>query len=170
VLRKVSVLRKRALQRGEKVNEEFRKLVDQLPGLLERLGSSPALDRSKSRRLPKRGVYVFYEGAKPVYVGRSNRMKERILEHGRPSSDHYSATFAFRLAKESAKQKGIDLSKTSAQLEEDPAFVELFSQARQRVSEMSARAVEIKDPIVQTLFEVYAHIALRTEHNDFDTH
>ena len=97
-------------------------------------------------------------------------MRERILEHGRPSSDHYSATFAFRLAKEAAKQKGIDLSKTSAQLEEDAAFVDLFSQARQRVSEMSVRGVEIKDPIVQTLFEVYAHIALRTKYNDFETH
>jgi len=35
---------------------------------------------------------------------------------------------------------------------------------------MSVRAVEIKDPIVQTLFEVYAHMALRTEFNDFDNH
>lgn len=152
------------------MNEEFGKLVNRLPHLLEQVVSSPALDRSKSRRLPRRGVYVFYERGKAVYVGRSNRMKERILEHGRPSSDRYSATFAFRLAKEAAKQKGVDLSKTGAQLEEDPAFVDLFSQARERVSGMSVRAVEIKDPIGQTLFEVYAHMALRTEYNDFDTH
>ncbi len=152
------------------MNEEFGKLVNRLPHLLEQLVSSPALDRSKSRRLPKRGIYVLYEGGKALYVGRSNRMKERILEHGRPSSDRYSATFAFRLAKEAAKQKGIDLSKTGAQLEEDAAFVDLFSQARERVSGMSVRAVEIKDPIGQTLFEVYAHMALRTEYNDFDTH
>jgi len=152
------------------VKEEFGNLVSRLPHLLEQLVSSPALDRSKSRRLPKRGVYVFYERREPVYVGRSNRMKERILEHGRPSSDRYSATFALRLAKDAAKQKGIDLSKTSAQLEKDPGFAGLFSQARKRVSEMRVRAVEIKDPIVQTLFEVYAHMALRTEYNDFDTH
>jgi len=97
-------------------------------------------------------------------------MKERILEHGQPSSDRYSATFAFRLAKEAAKQKGIDLSKTGAQLEEDRAFADLFSQARERVSGMFVRAVEIEHPIVQTLFEVYAHVALRTKYNDFDTH
>ena len=170
MLRKVSVLRKGALQRGEKVNEEFGKLVNQLPHLLEQLVSSAALDRSKSRRLPKRGTYVFYEGGKALYVGRSNRMKDRILEHGRPSSHRYSATFAFRLAKEAAKQKGIDLGKTGAQLEEDAAFVDLFSQARERVSGMSVRAVEIKGAIGQTLFEVYAALELKTPHNDFDSH
>jgi len=152
------------------VNEEFGRLVNQLPHLLEHVVRSRGLDRSESRRLPKRGVYVFYERGEPVYVGRSNRMKERILEHGQPSSDRYSATFAFRLAKEAAKQKGIDLSKTGAQLEEDRAFADLFSQARERVSGMFVRAVEIEHPIVQTLFEVYAHVALRTKYNDFDTH
>ena len=170
MLRKVSVLRKGALQRGEKVNEEFGKLVNQLPHLLEQLDSSPALHRSKSRRLPKRGVYVFYEGGKALYVGRSNRMKERILQHGRPGARHNSATFAFNLAGEDAREKRIDVSMSRDQLQDDPAFAPLFSDAKQRVSGMSVRGVEIKDPIVQTLFEVYAHIALGTEYNDFDTH
>jgi len=151
VLRKVSVLRKGALQGGGKVNEEFGKLVNRLPHLLEQLDSSPALDRSNLRSLPKRGVYVFHEGETPVYVGRSNRMKDRILRHGRPSSGRETATFAFNLAKERAKQKGIDVSKPRAQLARDPCFGDLFSDAKQRVSGMSVRAVEIKDPIGQTL-------------------
>ena len=152
------------------MNEEFGRLVNQLPHLLEQVVRSRGLDRSESRRLPKRGVYVFYEGGKPVYVGRSNRMKDRILRHGRPSSGRETATFAFNLAKEAAKQTGIDVSKPRAQLARDPCFADLFSDAKQKVSGMLVRGVEIKDPIVQTLFEVYAHIALGTEYNDFDTH
>ena len=152
------------------MNEEFGRLVNRLPHLLEQLVSSPALDRSKSRRLPKRGVYVFYERGEPVYVGRSNSMKERILQHGRPSLRHNSATFAFNLAGEDAREKRIDVSMSRDQLEDDPAFAPLFSDAKQRVSGMSVRGVKINDPIVQTLFEVYAHIGLRTKYNDFDTH
>jgi len=97
-------------------------------------------------------------------------MKERILQHGRPSLRHNSATFAFNLAGEDAREKRIDVSMSRDQLEDDPAFAPLFSDAKQRVSGMSVRGVKINDPIVQTLFEVYAHIALRTKYNDFDTH
>ena len=152
------------------MNEEFRKLVNQLPGLLERLVSSPAVHRGNVGSLPRSGIYVFYERGEPIYAGRSDRMKKRILEHGRPSSRHNSATFAFNLAGEDAREKRIDVSMSRDQLQDDPAFAPLFSDAKQRVYGMSVRGVEIKDPIVQTLFEVYAHIALRTKYNDFETH
>jgi len=36
---------------------------------------------------------------------------------------------------------------------------------------MKIRAVQIDDPIIQTLFEVYVALAFdTTEYNDFDTH
>ena len=41
--------------------------------------------------IPQRGIY---ENDAPVYVGRSKRMRKRLLEHSRPSSMHNSATFA----------------------------------------------------------------------------
>ena len=47
-----------------------------------------------------KGMYVFYEDDKPMYVGRSDKLRKRILAHGRPKSGHTSATFAFILAKE----------------------------------------------------------------------
>ncbi|WP_407309875.1 hypothetical protein [Desulfosporosinus sp. SB140] len=50
-------------------------------------------------------------------------------------------------------------------------FVELFLNAKKRVSKMSVRAVEINDPIVQTIFEVYASMELKTdEFNSFENH
>ena len=42
--------------------------------------------------------------------------------------------------------------------------------AKQRVGAMEIYVIEITDPIEQTLFEVYAALALDSPHNDFDTH
>ena len=154
----------------KEMNNEFRALVDELPGLLKRLLNSSLRPWSDLGSLPRRGIYVFFENGRPIYVGRTNRMKERIKEHGRSSSGHNSATFAFNLAKEAAKRKGIDINKDRNQLEKGPDFSNLFREARERVSRMSVRVIEIDDPIVQTLFEVYASIALKTPYNDFETH
>jgi len=152
------------------MNNEFKELVDQLPSLLEQLLNSPLKPWGNLGSLPQKGIYVFFERGHPVYVGRTNRMGERIKEHGRRSSIN-SATFAFKLAKEAAKRKEIDLSKQRVELAEDPNFAKLFSEAKERVSRMSVRVIEIDAPIIQTLFEVYASIALKTtKYNDFDTH
>ena len=156
---------------GKNMNDEFRALVDELPGLLERLLNSSLRPRRNLGNLPRRGIYVFFEEGRPIYVGRSNRMKGRIQEHGRPSSTHNSAPFAFNVGKKAAGKKGVDVSEKRAELEKDPTFAPLFSEAKERVSRMWVRVIEIDDPILQTLFEVYACIALRTtEYNDFDTH
>jgi excinuclease UvrABC nuclease subunit len=55
--------------------------------------------------IPSKGVYVFYEDNKPIYVGRSNRMRKRIKEHFAISSTHHSATFAFKLARTVAEKR-----------------------------------------------------------------
>jgi len=114
---------------------------------------------------------VFYENENPVYVGRTDHMKTRLQQHGRPSSKHNSATFAFNIATKEAIENGIAVKKSRKLLEQDRDFVPLFSIAKERVSRMGVRVVGIDDPIVQTLFEVYAVIALKTqEYNYFETH
>lgn len=81
------------------------------------------------------------------------------------------AIFAFNLAKKAARDKGIDVNKPRNRLEKDPTSSGLFVEAKTRVSKMSVKVIEIDDPIIQTLFEVYAAITLKTiEYNDFDTH
>ena len=156
---------------GEDMNDGFKELVDRLPGLLEELVQKELRDRTDLGGIPEKGIYVFFEEGRPIYVGRSNRMKCRIQEHGRPSSTHNSAPFAFNVAKKAAGKKGVDVSEKRAELEKDQTFAPLFSEAKERVSRMWVRVIEIDDPILQTLFEVYACIALRTtEYNDFDTH
>lgn len=153
------------------MNSEFRGLVDQLPGLLASLNRSPLLRRSDLSGIPARGIYVFFERRKPIYVGRSNRLKKRIMAHSRRNSGHNKATFAFLIAKNSAKKAGIDLNAYRGDLEVKPAFARLYTKAKERVSRMSVKVIEIDDPVLQTLFEVYASLALgTTKYNDFDTH
>jgi len=153
------------------MDREFNNLVQQLPELLRRLSDSPLKSRSNLSTIPSKGVYLFYENANPIYVGRTDRMKARLQEHSRPSSGHTSATFAFNIATKDAIGKGIDVKKPRKLLEQDRDFAPLFSIAKERVSRMGVRVVGIDDPIVQTLFEVYAVIALKTqEYNYFETH
>ena len=86
------------------------------------------------------------------------------------SSNHNSATFAFIIAKHDAEKKNIDLNKTRDELQVDPDFLPFFKNAKERVSEMKIKVIDIENPIEQTLFEVYAALELKTPYNDWETH
>jgi len=152
------------------MTEEFDQIIAEMPHLLSNLEEAELLARNDLRSIPQRGVYVLYEDGKPIYVGRSNRLRKRLLEHSRRSSTHTSATFSFNLAKEEAAKRGIDTSRSRNQLERDSNFNDLFTQAKERVSLMKIRMVQIENPVIQTLFEVYAALELKTPYNDFDSH
>jgi hypothetical protein len=148
----------------------FQNVADKMPILYEALVRSPLRFRSNLVGIAARGIYVFYENGKPLYVGRSNKLRQRILEHGRKSSDQYSASFAFRLAKEEAERGGVELKGTRADWEKNERFARLFGEARERVAKMAVRVVEVSDPVEQTMFEVYSALRLGSPYNDFDTH
>ena len=150
-----------------------------LPILLSKLTNGKPIVRDSRGRLPKipeKGIYVFYETSNPLYVGRSDRMRERILEHGRPSSLHNSATFAFLLAMETATYNGVDFTGlTRDDLQITDGFKYLYGQAKERVRNMQVKVVEVIDPIEQSVFEVYAALHLKTTrdhggYNDFENH
>jgi hypothetical protein len=145
------------------MNEDFQKIIETFPGMMVALVNSEPILKKDFSRLPNRGIYVFYENGRPVYVGRTNRMRDRLHEHGRISSGHFSATFAFNLAKEDPRAKDVVLSQQRKNLEKDPLFSKIFSEAKDRVARMEVRTIEIQDPVVQTLFEVYAALELKTE-------
>ena len=122
----------------------------------------------KSADLPKAGIYVLYEAEIPLYVGRTGRLKARLKEHGAESSSHFSASFAFILAKQKALLNNVDCKRSRKQLQDCPDFA--FTEAKKRVRAMQFRCIGIDDPIEQTLFEVYAAMELKTPHNSFDSH
>jgi hypothetical protein len=153
------------------MSEEWNDLVKHMPNLLKQLTSQPLRPWNDRGILPQKGVYVFHEDEKPIYVGRTNNMSHRLQQHCNPSSGHTSATFAFNIAKREAIKRGMNVQLTRSRLEVDPTFSKLYLKAKARVAKMPVRVIEINDPIVQTLFEVYAVMCLDTrEYNDFDTH
>ena len=111
--------------------------------------------RDNLGRVPKSGIYCFYENGDPMYVGRTNNMKDRIMTQGRLGSNHNSAQFAFLMAREAAEKKGIDvIGRTRGELERDPTFNDLFIQSKIRVSNMSICLVSVEDQIKQANFQV----------------
>ena len=83
------------------MHSEFQQIVCQMEPLLKKLLESPLLTKDEIGNNPKQGVYVFYdEEEKPIYVGRSNNIRQRIRQHGADSSMNESATFAFELLQE----------------------------------------------------------------------
>jgi predicted GIY-YIG superfamily endonuclease len=154
------------------MNADFQRYSDQLPILMEQLKNSNLIPTNKLQTIPRQGIYVFYDKTTPLYVGRSNNMKDRIQSHGRPGSRHGSATFAFILAREKAgvDNKEINTKDERKVLENNDNFKTLYKEAKERVSNMSIRVVGIEDQILQTLFEVYAAVELKTKYNEFGTH
>lgn len=148
----------------------FKNRVDQLPQKLSELEACIPKVRLNLKNIPEKGVYLFLENGRPVYVGRTDRMRGRLMEHGRRCSKHNDASFAFKLAKEMATAEGIDTSRPRQQLVQDEAFDRFFVAAKERVSSMNIKHIEIIDPIDQYLLEVYVAEILATPYNDFENH
>ncbi len=149
------------------MNVAFQEAVERMNPIMEILLNSEELTWEGRRGAPQQGVYVLYEDGNPIYVGRSNRMRNRIREHGADSSDRHSATFALKLLR-------LELNEPEGNTEDFVnAHEEEYRQQRERVRAMTFRAVEITDQLEQTLFEIYAILIFGTHHighNDFDTH
>ena len=59
------------------MNARFQEIVDQMEPLLEELRRSDLLTWDHLKEVPQQGVYVFYEGDRPIYTGRS-RLRYRL--------------------------------------------------------------------------------------------
>ncbi len=154
------------------MDDRFKKLTDKMPSLLHSLLEQPlvTIDDIGITEVPQNGVYVFFEDDKPIYVGRSNRLKKRLKEHSQ-SSSHYSATLAFRIAKQNTSNLQKKESKqTNKQLMENSNFIKEFEAAKDRIARTKIRFIKIEDQIEQAVFEIYASLVLGTELNDFATH
>jgi predicted GIY-YIG superfamily endonuclease len=155
------------------MNADFRRLIESLdPALRQLVGMEPVRAGALPRNMPKAGIYLFSERRRHLYIGRTNRLRERINEHGRRSSTHNSAPFAFRLARKKTGKVRASYAVTGsrAQLEGEPKFKAEFSRQKARVRKMEVRFAEERDPLRQALLEIYASVVLKTPYNDFETH
>ena len=156
------------------MHPSFVAAVESLHPSFERLlAMAPVTGAMFGKALPKKGIYLFSEGVRHLYVGRTTRLRSRYGEHTNPSSSHDSAPFAFKLAREStgriraAYQKGED---SRAGLTLDPDFSAAFVAAKIRIRAMNFRYVEETNPTKQAFLEMYCCVVLETPYNDFDTH
>ena len=153
--------------------ERLHAVFEALSPKLDELLRAPHMRRSDHLMVPRKpGVYLFSEGERFIYVGQTRNLRQRLSHHTIPSAHRYTATFAFRIAKECAMERGIDTKVTAEQLEADGDFRPLFLAAKQRIANMDVRFIEMDDPILRTVFEVYTAVALGTdlEYNSFETH
>jgi hypothetical protein len=151
----------------------FREIEQQLPDLLHALLACKSHWRAVRPAVPHvAGVYLFSEEGCHRYVGRTRNCNRRLGEHTRPKAKENSAPFAFNIAKRAAIEAGLQIVGTRADIAAHPGFERHFSAAKQRVRAMEFRFVSIDEPVVSTVFEVYAAIALKTEgdFNLFETH
>lgn len=150
----------------------FREVCEDLPVLLARLWDAPSEKRADHLHIPAvEGIYLFSERGRPIYVGQSQDIRRRLGDHTRPSGSHFSASFAFLLAKAAAKRRGIRVNRPRATLAAHPRFGALFKGAKERVANMQVQFVKVEDPVRRTVFEVYASLLLgTTRFNSFETH
>jgi hypothetical protein len=155
----------------------FDRIIEKMPLLYEELNNKPIFKKNEISigrvSIPQNGIYVLFDDGKPIYVGRSNNIRQRLSGHSNQGSDRYSATFAFRMAiKEYERKYSKSAKKFRRQdLENDEDFKIIFRGAKDKVSKMGIKAIEIDDPLTQTIFEVYAAVKLGTlEFNSFENH
>jgi hypothetical protein len=155
------------------VNEDFRRYVERLHPSFERLLEMRPLKVSNlPKGLPLKCVYLFSEGHRHLYVGRTNRFRNRMRQHSISAAQHNQAVFAFKLAREATGKRVATyrVEGSRAALCADPEFALAFSREKRRVCEMDLRFVEETDALRQTLLEIYAAFVLKTPYNDFETH
>ena len=160
--------------------QTWESVSERMPELLGTLKSCELLHRDQRGQLPQvpdRGIYVFYHGDKPIYVGRTDRMRQRLQDHGRRSSTHNKATLAFLMAFRIARALEFGSIRTLPrnELQRDPEFEKLFDATKETVHSMGFRVVEITNPIEQAVFEVYAALEMgktreQGGYNDFENH
>lgn len=155
------------------MDARFRKLVDTLEPTFRKLVEMPPVRfGALPRTMPEQGLYLFSERRRHLYVGRTDRLRRRLQDHCRDSSNHFKATFAFRIARvETGRTKAAYVAAGSrGNLEQDPVFGPAFSRAKSRLRSMDLRFVEEPDPTRQALLEIYTATVLKTPYNDFENH
>jgi predicted GIY-YIG superfamily endonuclease len=154
-------------------HDAFAKQIEDFPSKLDQLlAVGPYRKGSLPKNIPKSGVYLFSIGDTHLYVGRSDRIRHRCLEHSRSTSAHNSASFAFLLAREKTNNIRAAYKTEGGRkwLVQQPEFKSAFLSAKIEIENMDFRYVEEPDPNRQALLEIYVAITLDAKYNGFKNH
>lgn len=121
----------------------------------------------------KKAVYLFCNGDTPFYVGRTKNLGQRLGQHCNDGSQPNQSSVAFKLACDELKierQKYAPGQNWKALMTQNSQLDPTFRRHKEAMRAMWIRYVEEPDPVTQALLEIYCAVALKTPHNDFDTH
>lgn len=148
-----------------------------LPEMLERLLDSPAYDESNPPPAGRRGIYLFSEGERALYIGRTSitarsrsagkepstsflaRWKQHTSPHSRPNAASFASKLAhevavaFDLEEPSALKASRGLTRTDQwwTLRDDdppPDYYAAFQEAKRFIrQELEFRVVELEDDV-----------------------
>ncbi len=155
------------------MDPRFAEIIESLEPQHQRLVSMPPVRYDDlPRQMPQRGLYLFSEGSSHLYVGRTNRLRQRLQNHCAPSGTHFTATFAFRIARDECCIPKATYTKEGSRqtLTDIPKFARAFRKAKKRVRHMDIRYVAEDDQTRQALLEIYVATVLGTPFNEFRTH
>ena len=151
----------------------FLSYVEQLDAKVDALIRAPAHTYDTlPRGICRSGIYLFSDDERPLYVGRSNRIRGRLGSHCRDSSRHNAASFAFRLARERTGRTAASYTTAESResLSNDPVFAAAFREAKAYRRSRRIQYVREEHQVTQALLEIYAAVRLKTPYNDFATH
>lgn len=155
------------------MDPRFKVIVDALEQKLnELLAMEPVTRESLPRNVPGKGIYLFSDEYRHLYVGRSDNIRKRIALHCRPSSGHNQATFAFRMARDRTGKTEAAYAAVGGRksLVQDEKFGPVFSACKHEIRRYRLRFVEEDQPTRQALLEIYVATVLQTLYNDFENH
>ena len=113
------------------------------------------------------GCYVFLKEEKPVYVGISRSVVQRLIQHVKGRT-HYDASLAYRIASENYP---IDMHMQRSEAMTDERFRIKFEEAKAYIRSLSVSFIEIENDLELYLFEAYCALELNTfKWNTFRTH
>jgi len=112
-----------------------------------------------------KGCYVLIDGTRPIYVGTSRTVLQRLRQHVRGIS-HFDATLAYGIA---ASRQPHKMTRTEAIADKD--FHAVFTESQHYIQALSVAFIEITNPLELYLFEAFCAMELDTsEWNTFKTH
>jgi predicted GIY-YIG superfamily endonuclease len=155
------------------MHPDFASIVESLePTFRLLMQMKPVRYSTLPKGMPASGIYLFSEGKRHLYVGRSRSIRSRLSHHCTPGATHRRGPFAFHLAREATERTKATYKTEGSRssLMRDPEFSAAFNHAKARIRKMDIRFVSEVDPLKQALLEMYVAIALQTRYNDFDTH
>ena len=111
------------------------------------------------------GCYVLMEGERPIYVGISKSVLQRLRQHVRGTT-HFDASLAYRIA-----ARNMPHNNTRSRAMEEEEFKEQFDSAKTYLRGLNVAFVKINNPLLLYIFEPYCAMKFDTsDWNTFETH